>query len=51
MFGFNINLSIGKGKFIAFVGGYLNFLIFIRSASGKSTILRSILGETNNTGG
>ncbi|CAD8062245.1 unnamed protein product [Paramecium primaurelia] len=42
VFGVNINLSIGKGKFIAFVGG---------SASGKSTILRSILGETNNLGG
>ncbi|CAD8078670.1 unnamed protein product [Paramecium sonneborni] len=42
VFGININLSIKKGKFIAFVGG---------SASGKSTILRSILGETNHTGG
>ncbi|CAD8142569.1 unnamed protein product [Paramecium octaurelia] len=33
------NTSINKGQYVAFVG---------KSASGKSTILRSILGETHN---
>ncbi|CAD8145904.1 unnamed protein product [Paramecium pentaurelia] len=37
VFQINIDLEIKKGQFIAFVGN---------SASGKSTILRSILGET-----
>ncbi|CAK60656.1 unnamed protein product (macronuclear) [Paramecium tetraurelia] len=39
IFNINLNIQINKGQYVAFVGN---------SASGKSTILRSILGETHN---
>ncbi|CAD8126347.1 unnamed protein product [Paramecium sonneborni] len=42
IFNVKLNLQIKKGQYVAFVGG---------SASGKSTIIRSILGETHNQQG
>ncbi|CAD8046827.1 unnamed protein product [Paramecium sonneborni] len=42
IFNINMNVEIKKGQFVAFVGN---------SASGKSTILRSILGETEKQQG
>ncbi|CAD8136571.1 unnamed protein product [Paramecium octaurelia] len=42
VFNIDIDVEIKKGQFVAFVGN---------SASGKSTILRSILGETDKQSG